>query len=126
MTDVHPRNEDRARWAWTAVEAFGRLNGETYDLSNRDTFTEAVPDLIADLFHLCRIQDHDFVDILRHGLSHFAYEVAAEAHPDKDRAVDWACDARGDAADKRVNQLLDVIASDLRELRKGRPEGGRR
>jgi hypothetical protein len=65
-------------------------------------------DLISDLGHWADRNGVSFGEALRRGLRSYAFEVAAEAHPDKDGWVDYACDPRGDAASASIAARFDA------------------
>ncbi|MGO4427022.1 hypothetical protein AB4Z54_52060 [Streptomyces sp. MCAF7] len=87
MTDLYEdgaagANKTRAYWALAALEAFGRETGQRYfdgtlDV-NDDCLIEAGGDLLANLFHLARINGVEPEQISRAGYLHFEAEVQEE------------------------------------------------
>lgn len=75
-------NRTRAHWALTALEAFGKETGQNYfdgtlDVGD-DALIEAGGDLLADLFHLARLNDVEPEQITHAGYLHFEAEVEEE------------------------------------------------
>ncbi|MFD4020665.1 hypothetical protein [Streptomyces sindenensis] len=75
-------NRTRASWAATALKAFGRETGQNYTDGtlnvDGDELREIGGDLLANLFHLARINDVDPDEITRSGYLHYEEEVAEE------------------------------------------------
>ncbi|MDJ0345566.1 hypothetical protein QMK19_34020 [Streptomyces sp. H10-C2] len=75
-------NRTRASWAVAALAAFGRQTGQNYTDGTLNVDDEALReiagDLLANLFHLARINDVDPEEIVRSGYSHYEEEVAEE------------------------------------------------
>lgn len=75
-------NRTRAHWALCALEVFGALTGQNYfdgtTSVDEDAFLEVGGDLLADLFHLARLNDLDPDVIVSAGYSHFNAEVKEE------------------------------------------------
>ncbi|MCX5426074.1 hypothetical protein [Streptomyces sp. NBC_00078] len=75
-------NRTRASWAVTALEAFGRQTGQNYTDGTLNVDEEALRevsgDLLANLFHLARINGVDPEEITRAGYLHYEEEVAEE------------------------------------------------
>lgn len=72
---TEPTNEDRAGWAMVAVDAFAEKTG--LDTSGDDLETK-VGDLIANLMHLCRLNQIEFAQVLESGRKLFAAELTEE------------------------------------------------
>ncbi|MFE6165817.1 hypothetical protein ACFQ7F_43735 [Streptomyces sp. NPDC056486] len=75
-------NRTRASWAVSALEAFGGETGQDYTDGtlnvDEEDLMEICGDLLANLFHLCRINGVDPEEITRRGHLHFEEEVAEE------------------------------------------------
>lgn len=72
-----PTNQQRADWAEYAVNEFGKkvsLNGEPYD-----PVEDMMGDLLCNMMHWCRINGHDFEQMLRVARGNFEAEVEEEA-----------------------------------------------
>ncbi|MCL4413263.1 MAG: hypothetical protein M1522_00720 [Actinobacteria bacterium] len=96
-------NTGRAASGAEALSAFAKRTGET----GEDGET-VLSDLICDLGHWADRNGVSFGEALRRGLRHYAFEVVAEAHPDADGWVDYACDPRGDAAPASIGRSFDA------------------
>ncbi|MFJ4880724.1 hypothetical protein ACIP93_36685 [Streptomyces sp. NPDC088745] len=101
MTDLYAdgaaeANRTRAHWAVTALEAFGATTGQNYldgTLNvDGDILRELGGDLLADLFHLARLNDCTPELVIDAGLMHFEAELdeerAEEIEPYLERAKD--------------------------------------
>ena len=74
-----PTNNDRARWANTALSAFVNEVGDSGD---EDT---NIADLLCDLMHLCDAHGFDFERVLASGRIHYDAETTgAEGQPKAD------------------------------------------
>lgn len=75
-------NRTRAHWALTALEAFGKQTGQNYSDGTLnipdDCLVELAGDLLADIFHLARLNDVAPEEITTSGYSHFEEEVREE------------------------------------------------
>lgn len=76
-------NHTRAQWALRALEAFGTATGQSTDLSgticlSEEFLSEIGGDLLADLFHLARLNGCKPEHLIAHGLFHFDAEVEEE------------------------------------------------
>jgi hypothetical protein len=76
-------NRTRAHWALTAVEAFASETGQADALNGTlnvpaEILLEIGGDLIADLYHLARLNEVDPADIEHQGRAHFETEVDEE------------------------------------------------
>lgn len=78
-------NRTRARWALRALNAFGDTTGQSTLLSgapdlslSEDVLDEIGGDLLANLFHLARLNDHTPEQLISRGLFHFEAEVKKE------------------------------------------------
>jgi hypothetical protein len=75
-------NRTRASWAVTALEAFGRQTGQNYTDGtlnvDEEELREVSGDLLANLFHLARINGVDPEEITRTGYLHYEEEVTEE------------------------------------------------
>ena len=81
--DAIEDNKTRAHWALTALEAFGEQTGQDSMLDGTltvpdDILCEVAGDLIADLFHLARLNDVDPEHLVDRGRMHYDAEVSAE------------------------------------------------
>ncbi|MFF8464890.1 hypothetical protein ACF071_29605 [Streptomyces albidoflavus] len=99
MTDLYAdgaaeANRTRAHWALTALEAFGKETGQNYidgtlDVGD-DVLRELGGDLLADLFHLARLNGCAPEIVIDAGLMHFEAELdeerAEEIEPHLERA----------------------------------------
>ncbi|WP_137235533.1 hypothetical protein [Streptomyces sp. BPSDS2] len=98
MTDLYAdgaaeANRTRAHWAVTALEAFGKQTGQSVDGTldiDEDELRELGGDLLADLFHLGRLNGCAPELIIDAGLMHFEAELdeerAEEIEPHLERA----------------------------------------
>ncbi|TLQ38877.1 hypothetical protein [Streptomyces marianii] len=87
MTDLYAdgaaeANRTRAHWAVTALEAFGETTGQNYldgslDVDG-DVLRELGGDLLADMFHLARLNGFAPELIIDAGRMHFEAEVDEE------------------------------------------------
>ncbi len=75
-------NRTRAHWALMALEAFGKETGQNYFDGTlnvgEDELREVGGDLLADLFHLARINDVEPELLVAAGYMHYEAEVAEE------------------------------------------------
>ncbi|MFE0654358.1 hypothetical protein ACFVZH_38070 [Streptomyces sp. NPDC059534] len=87
MTDLNEdgaaeANKTRAGWAVTALKAFGSETGQNYLddtlVVDDDILRELGGDLLADLFHLARLNGCTPELVIDAGLSHFAAELDEE------------------------------------------------
>ncbi|MFF6852741.1 hypothetical protein [Streptomyces antimycoticus] len=87
MTDLYENgaaeaNKTRAYWALTALEAFGRKTGQNYFDGTLNVDAEALGevtgDLLADVFHLARLNHMDPEWITSAAYRHFEEEVKEE------------------------------------------------
>jgi hypothetical protein len=72
-----PTNQDRARWASTALAVFTEetFSGDHPDTMHRDDLECAISDLIADLLHLAEQKGFDPQAILEHANGNFKTEL---------------------------------------------------
>jgi NTP pyrophosphatase (non-canonical NTP hydrolase) len=70
-----PTNDDRAVWAFRAVQEFRNVC-QGSPLDSEEGIEEAIGDLIADLLHLARQNDIDPSLLLNRGWLHFEAEEA--------------------------------------------------
>ncbi|UFQ16447.1 MULTISPECIES: hypothetical protein [Streptomyces] len=92
-------NQARAQWAMTALKAFGQETGQKGEEYFSDTLTmeewalrEVAGDLLANLFHLARLNGMDPRIILAAGAMHFTEEVEEEWAELEQGAIDAAAD----------------------------------
>lgn len=78
-----PTNEQRADWAYWAVDNFADRCG--LNNANEDMETK-VSDLIADLGHLCDQYGLDIEVCVERGLGHYRDELFEEAYDRKEQA----------------------------------------
>jgi NTP pyrophosphatase (non-canonical NTP hydrolase) len=72
-----PNNDDRAVWAFRAVQEFRNVC-QGSPLDSEEGIEEAIGDLIADLLHLARQNNIDPALMLDRGRMHFEAEEAEE------------------------------------------------
>ncbi|MFF9481372.1 hypothetical protein [Streptomyces sp. NPDC014733] len=75
-------NKTRAAWSLHALEAFGTQTGQTYfdgstDVGD-DVLLEVAGDLLADLFHLARLNGVEPAQLIERGMTHFCDDVQEE------------------------------------------------
>jgi hypothetical protein len=92
--DAAEQNQTRATWAATALEAFGTQTGQTgyFDAPlsiDADLLREIAGDLLANLFHLARINGVEPGVITEAAFMHFEEEVREEEDPKKRRTPFW-------------------------------------
>ena len=66
--DIDGQNNDRARWAHKALQAFMKETGVEFEV-------DALSDLLADLMHWCDRNQTDFDTELARGRYHYAAET---------------------------------------------------
>ncbi|MBB5123222.1 hypothetical protein FHS36_006702 [Streptomyces eurocidicus] len=83
--DAAEANRSRARWALIAMEAMGRETGQhgsAYSpeglMVREEVLREVAGDLMANLFHLCRLNGVAPAAVVAAGAMHFLAEVAEE------------------------------------------------
>ncbi|MFD8789287.1 hypothetical protein [Streptomyces vinaceus] len=103
-------NLTRAEWALSALEEFGRYTGQDEYFEDatgarnvgEDIMREVAGDLMANLFHLGRLNGVAPDTLIRAGLMHFTEEVAEEIEEDPAVAA---------AAEQVVCEARDLLAS---------------
>ncbi|MBT2383847.1 hypothetical protein [Streptomyces sp. ISL-11] len=92
-------NEARARWALTAMEAMGRETGQTGEsyfpgtlMVGAEVIREVAGDLMANLFHLARLNGVDPALIVAAGAMHFVEEIDEEWQELEQNAIESAAD----------------------------------
>lgn len=72
---MEPTNEDRAEWAWRALEAFAKQTGQDTNGGDLKYDREiVVSDLLCDLMHLCDRDGIDFNLALQNGQDNYREE----------------------------------------------------
>lgn len=80
---LHPENERRAHWAFTALDTFCReVMPGPFMLLCEDDRADAVADLICDLGHLSEVFGIDYEAALRQAASNWAHESAPDYQGD--------------------------------------------
>ncbi|MEV0445708.1 hypothetical protein AB0I84_17670 [Streptomyces spectabilis] len=100
-------NKARAHWALNALEAFGQETGQKGDeyftgtlTMTEDALREVAGDLLANIFHLARLNGVDPALLVASGAMHFTEEVEEE----------WA-ELEQDAIDGAANELTEDFRS---------------
>lgn len=92
-------NKTRAHWALSALEEFGRRTGQTGDFyftgtlaMDEEAIREIAGDLLANIFHLARLNGMAPARIVASGAMHFFEEVEEEWQELEQDAIDAAAD----------------------------------
>lgn len=72
---AEPTNEDRAEWAYSALERFAKETGQDKNGDLKHDRAAVIGDLLCNLLHLCSRDGIDFHACLQSGMENWAEEL---------------------------------------------------